>query len=170
MLRHSRDRRGFSSWTVLQSLFLSIPFSLAWIGWIDLLAQNQLQSISAPDPGWVTHATVSRVIDGDTIDVEIKKTLRVRLLDCWSPESRMDSRLPVVERSAAKAAGQAAKRNLEQIAAGREVIVQIPADKDGDISHVLTMDRVLGRVWLAESPAESLSEKQVKAGHAKTKR
>jgi hypothetical protein len=32
------------------------------------------------------------------------------------------------------------------------------------------MGRLLGRVWLADDPTESLSEKQVKAGHAtKTK-
>ena len=33
----------------------------------------------APDPGWTTRGVITRVIDGDTVEVTIKRTLRVRL-------------------------------------------------------------------------------------------
>lgn len=121
---------------------------------------------TAPEPSWTTQAVVTRVIDGDTLDVEIRRTIRVRLLDCWSPESRIDSRLPEAERAAAKVAGNAAKSHLADLATGRAVILQIPLGTDGNTSHIMTLGRVLGNVWLVDDQAETLSEKQIKAGHA----
>jgi endonuclease YncB( thermonuclease family) len=121
---------------------------------------------AAPDPAWTTPAKVVRVIDGDTLEVEISRKLRVRMLDCWAPESRRDPRLGESERSAEKAKGQAAKENLNSLANGREVIVSVPLSADGDLAKVWTMGRVLGHVWLADKPEKSLSVQQVEAGHA----
>lgn len=42
----------------------------------------------APSPSWTTRAKVLRVIDGDTVEVEIRRTVRVRMLGCWSPEKK----------------------------------------------------------------------------------
>lgn len=125
---------------------------------------------TAPEPNWTTRAVVTRVIDGDTVEVEIRRTLRVRMLDCWAQESRHDPRLPESERDAARERGQAAKAHLQQLADGRAVTVQIPLDPGGDMSRAITMGRVLGRVWLVDDPGESLAEKQVKAGHATAER
>lgn len=125
---------------------------------------------TAPEPNWTTRAVVTRVIDGDTVEVEIRRTLRVRMLDCWAQESRHDPRLPESERDAARERGQAAKAHLQQLADGRAVTVQIPLDPGGDVSRAITMGRVLGRVWLVDDPGESLAEKQVKAGHATAER
>ena len=124
----------------------------------------------APQPAWTTQATVVRVIDGDTIEVEFRRKLRVRLLDCWAPESRRDPRLDESQQATEKARGQAAKEALNSLANGREVIVSVPMAADGDLSTPWTMGRVLGHVWLADQPEKSLSQIQVEAGHAsKTK-
>lgn len=121
---------------------------------------------TAPQPSWATKATVVRVVDGDTLDVEIRRVVRIRMLDCWAPESKQDPRLPEDRRQAEKVKGQASKSALAKLADGQVVTVQIPLDADGDISKSMTMGRVLGYVWLASDPAESLSEKQVRKGHA----
>lgn len=120
----------------------------------------------APEPAWVTTAKVVNVVDGDTIDVEITKVIRVRMLDCWAPESRIDARIAESQRETEKARGLAAKQALQELAGGQDVLVQIPTDTGGEVAHMMTLNRVLGRVWIASDLAESLSEKQVKAGHA----
>jgi len=125
---------------------------------------------SAPSPAWTTHAKVVRVIDGDTLEVEISRKLRVRMLDCWAPESRRDPRVSESQRSAEKAKGQAAKEHLISLANGREVSVSVPMAADGDVAKAWSLGRVLGHVWLLERPGKSLSVQQVEAGHAtKTK-
>jgi len=121
---------------------------------------------SAPSPSWTTAAKVVRVIDGDTLEVEVRRVLRVRMLDCWAPESRRDPRLDESQRSSEKAKGQAAKEHLISLANGREVIVSVPMAADGDLSSPWTMGRVLGHVWLTDQPDKSLSVRQVEAGHA----
>jgi len=124
----------------------------------------------APSPSWTTRAKVLRVIDGDTLEVEIRRTVRVRMLGCWAPESRQDPRLPESRRLAEKAKGQAAKQSLISLANGREVIVSVPLSDDGDVAKSMTMGRVLGHVWLVDHPEKSLSVQQVEAGHATTEK
>ena len=41
-----------------------------------------------PPVGLTTKVRVTNVVDGDTIDVEIVKNIRIRLRDCWWPETR----------------------------------------------------------------------------------
>jgi len=124
----------------------------------------------APEPAWTTRARVLRVIDGDTLEVEVRRVFRVRMLGCWAPESKQDPRLPESKREAEKRRGLAAKANLIHLAEGKDVTVQIPLSPDGDVSKVWTMGRVLGRVWLVSDPAESLSERQVREGFATTEK
>ena len=116
-----------------------------------------------PAPGWTTQAKCLRVIDGDTIDVEVRRVIRVRLIDCWAPESRRDHRVSQAAQTAEKRAGIASRENLRQLCEGRDVIVQIPAGED--VATAITMGRWLGRVWL-EGDGESLNEKQVAGGFA----
>ena len=89
--------------------------------------------------------------------------IRVRLLDAWAPETKVDNRLPESQRAAEKAAGIKSKEALTALALGKTVILQVPTSED--LLKSTTMGRVLGRVWL-EGDAESLSEKQVKSGNA----
>lgn len=117
-----------------------------------------------PPPGLVVDAVVLRVIDGDTLILRTSFEYRVRLLDCWAPESRT---LDLKE----KTRGLAAKKRLTQLAANQCVRVQLPGSTD--LSRMVTLNRVLGRVWLVndEGPAEmDLSGMLVSEGLATAKK
>ena len=120
-----------------------------------------------PDPGWTTRGVISRVIDGDTVEVTIKRTLRVRLKDCWAAEKRLDPSLPEIDREAAKLRGIAAGEHLRRIAEGHECTMQIPTHPtDGetqDIGESFSMGRAVGRVWINGT---DLSALQVERGYA----
>ena len=120
-----------------------------------------------PDPGWTTRGVISRVIDGDTVEVTIKRTLRVRLQDCWAPEKRLDPSLPEIDREAAKLRGIASAEHLRRIADGRECMLHIPTHlADGetqDIGGSFSMGRAIGRVWINGT---DLSELQVRSRFA----
>ena len=120
-----------------------------------------------PDPGWTTRGIISRVIDGDTVEVTIKRTLRVRLQHCWAPETRLDPSLPPIDREAAKLRGIASAEHLRRIADGRECMLHIPTHlADGetqDIGGSFSMGRAIGRVWINGT---DLSELQVRSRFA----
>ncbi len=85
------------------------------------------------------------MIDGDTVEVSVTRKIRVRLLDCWAPESRTRD-------LAEKARGLESKRRLGELidrAAG-EVILQVPTGQDQELAEVFTFGRVLGRLWLPD--------------------
>jgi endonuclease YncB( thermonuclease family) len=113
--------------------------------------------LTAPLPGYATPAKVLRVIDGDTIEVEITKRVVVRMLDCWAPEMK----------GLGKAAGQAAKDHLRAIVDGREITLEVPTEANGELAGLFTFGRVLGRIWLS---GQNVSGMMVAAGKAlKTK-
>ena len=120
-----------------------------------------------PDPGWTTRGIISRVIDGDTVEVTIKRTIRVRLQDCWAAEKRLDPSLPPIDREAAKLRGIAAAEHLRRIAEGHECTLHVPTHPaDGetqDIGDSFSMGRAVGRVWVNR---QDLSELQVERGYA----
>ena len=120
-----------------------------------------------PDPGWTTRGIISRVIDGDTVEVTIKRTIRVRLQGCWAPETRLDPSLPSIDREAAKLRGIASADHLRRIADGRECTLHIPTHPaDGetqDIGDSLSMGRAVGRVWINGT---DLAELQVRSKFA----
>ena len=122
-----------------------------------------------PDPGWTTRGVISRVIDGDTVEVEITRKIVVRLRDCWAPEKRLDPSLPEIDRNAEKLRGVASAVHLQQLAEGQACTVSIPthADDDGvtqDIAASLTMGRVVGDVWI--HGGLNLAAVQVQRGYA----
>ncbi|EKO7480436.1 thermonuclease family protein [Salmonella enterica] len=96
-------------------------------------------------------ATVTRVLDGDTVEVtEAKQTVRVRLVDIDAPEK-------------AQPYGQKSKQHLlELVKGGGSVMVQVKGkDRYG---------RVLGRLWLKECSdrcvAKDAGAEMVKSGLA----
>lgn len=110
-----------------------------------------------PPPGLVVNGRITNVVDGDTLDMEIRVRVRVRLLSAWVPDTNRDSTL--AERDAA----DAATRHLEDIALGEPATLFVPFTGARSVGSLFSFDRVLGRVWVYET---DLSEAQVKAGHA----
>ena len=123
-----------------------------------------------PQPGWTTVGEVVAVPDGDTVEIEVRRRIRVRLLDCWSAESRRDPRIKSdIDREAAKLRGIAAKEHLTRVALGKRCTLTIPTHTDdegdttSDIGDVFSLSRALGRVWV---DGKDLSELQVERGYA----
>ena len=123
-----------------------------------------------PPAGLTTKVVVTNVVDGDTIDVQIIKTIRVRLKDCWCPETRTRD----LEE---KEKGLAAKAHIKTLLGEQELyfgeskykqaILHIPADEDDDIKDILTLNRILGYIFV---DGQDVSSKMVADGHAtKTK-
>ena len=120
-----------------------------------------------PPKGITTDVKVVRVIDGDTVDVAITRTVRVRLLDCWAPETRTKD-------PEEKAKGYESKKYLHDLlkqvfyndlAARKQkkVTLFIPADEQGELKDNFTFSRVLGRLFIN---GEDVSERMVEAGKA----
>jgi endonuclease YncB( thermonuclease family) len=99
---------------------------------------------ACPPKGMTIDGTVVRVIDGDTIVVESRVEYHVRLLDCWAPESRTRD----LEE---KRRGLAAKARMQQLAVDKPVRVFLPAADD--LTDMMTMGRLLGRVWILSGDA-----------------
>jgi endonuclease YncB( thermonuclease family) len=120
-----------------------------------------------PPKGITTDVKVVRVIDGDTVDVEITRTIRVRLLDCWAPETRTKD-------PEEKAKGYESKKYLHNLlkqvfyndlAARKQkkVTLFIPADEQGELKDNFSFSRVLGRLFVS---GEDVSELMIEAGKA----
>lgn len=100
--------------------------------------------------------TVTRVLDGDTIEVEIRRTVRVRLLDCWAPETRTRDKEE-------KRRGIAARRALRDMVEDEQVLVDVPIEAQGKFGDSMTFGRVLGHVWCH---GMDVADEMVMQGHA----
>jgi endonuclease YncB( thermonuclease family) len=139
---------------------------IAFVTWALVTAFHDAhgQEITAPAPGITLDAQVTRIVDGDTIDctVLVPLVFRIRLIDCWAAETRtkdLDE----------KRRGLAAKAYLEKLIGRNPVRVHIPGR--AKLGDMLTLDRVLGRVWPTQGGkplAGDLSSRMVEAGHATT--
>ena len=111
-----------------------------------------------PEGGTVHQTRFIRAIDGDTVEVEVYYTIRIRLIDCWAPENHRTNVPGEKER------GIASKANLESYAKpGDTGVVFVPSGPDH--SKMMTLNRYLGYVWLDDFE-KSLNEIQVDDGHA----
>ena len=107
--------------------------------------------MDCPPLGWTTKGIVSRVIDGDTVEITVSRTFTVRLLDCWSPERHTQE-------------GKEATRHLEGILPpGKPCVVHVPASKDDELQDMLTFGRLIGRIFTDHG---DVSQLQVYAGFA----
>lgn len=106
----------------------------------------------APQPGVTTRCRIIRVVDGDTVDVQVTYPLRVRLKDCWAGELPTD-------------AGRGAAQALTKRALSREAILQIPTGQAHNAMDVFTFGRVVGTLWLPGED-QSLNEWMIANGHA----
>jgi endonuclease YncB( thermonuclease family) len=114
--------------------------------------------IAGPPPAGVTtdNAKCVRVVDGDTVDIEVRYVVRVRLATCWAPERRT-------------VAGEKAWEDLELHASGKPCVLHIPTQGARSFADVSTLGRVVGHVWLKDSD-ESLSAWQVRRKNAATEK
>jgi endonuclease YncB( thermonuclease family) len=102
-------------------------------------------TVVAPPAGLTIDGEIVRVIDGDTLILRSSMEYRIRLLDCWAPETRTRD-------AEEKPRGLASKNRMEELApAGETVRVFIPVGHTAGDS--LTFSRVLGRVWRIEDGA-----------------
>ncbi len=106
--------------------------------------------------GLVAKCDILEVYDGDTVTVELRIPLRVRLLECWAPEIR--TRDPVE-----KLHGEASRDHLRSIALNKEGLIHVPWEDAKRVDNVFTFGRVLAHIWV---DGVSLSEQQVAQKHA----
>src|SRR5262245_37647133 len=123
------------------------------------IAASSAQTV-APAAQITVPCLVPNVVDGDTVDLELRVVVRVRLVatggrGCWAPESRTTN-------LAEKERGLAAKRNLERMALGKAGLLSVPLKSDRLID-VMTLERILGEVYVA---GKSLGDEQIRQGFA----
>jgi endonuclease YncB( thermonuclease family) len=99
-----------------------------------------------PEIGYTTDVKVIRVIDGDTVEVEVSKRFHVRLLDCRMPEKKTPE-------------GVRAKSALSNLVnSAKKFILFIPGSSRDLLGDVLTLSRVLGRLWADDVEVSSYME------------
>ena len=118
-----------------------------------------------PNPEITVAGKVIKVVDGDTVDVEVKTIIRVRLIDCWAPESKIDNRVAKEKQKDVKDLGLKSKQNLTDLSLNKNVLVSVPISEKNDLTKSLTLGRILGRVWI-DGDEKSLSEHQIESGNA----
>ena len=161
----STSRREWLGWTVASAVFGVVLYSVLFtaakaveaVSPSAAVAEIPVVSPARPRPAMVYIGHVFNVVDGDTLDVEVSYSFRVRLLNCWSPEKR----------GAPKAEGVAAMQNMIKLAADKDCIVEIPMGTD--FKKSLSLDRVLGRVWISGHDKD-LSTLQVEGGFATSRK
>ena len=91
-----------------------------------------------PELGVSARAVVNRVIDGDTVEVDICWPVTIRLKDCWAPEIR----------GAERARGEVSKEALEaMLPVGSNCQVFVPTRNARKLGDVFTFGRVVGWVF-----------------------
>jgi len=111
------------------------------------------------EPAYLYRAEVVRVVDGDTIDVDIDlgfyvwiKDQRIRLLDIDAPEVT----------GGTKAAGIAATDYLKGLIDGKTIIIRTVKGKDGG-DREDSFGRWLGTIYL---DGVNINEEMLSSGHA----
>lgn len=125
--------------------------------------------MNRPPYGISLPCVVNRVLDGDTIEVRLQSespyVWRVRLIDCWCPETR-------TKNAKEKAKGMAAKLYaatiLEQHEGQLSLYVPVEGHIENIVAALVTFDRLLGHIFI--DPNTTLSDVMCASGHAtKTK-
>ena len=112
-----------------------------------------------PETGIVISGVVTKVIDGDTLEVEVTRRVRVRVKDCWSPEKRK------TDHPSEKELGQMATHQMMSLAGGTKVRVAAVTDGDQDLGDGLSFGRVVADVF-RERDGKSLAELMIEGGFA----
>jgi endonuclease YncB( thermonuclease family) len=114
-----------------------------------LLLTASIATSQPPEPGIVLPCKVIEVYDGDTVTVEIRLPVRVRMLDCWAPELRDEG-------------GEESRDHLAEFALDKDALLEVRG-RGRTLGDAMSFNRVLGRVWIDET---DISVYQVEGGHA----
>lgn len=83
------------------------------------------------------------VVDGDTVDVLVIRKARIRLADCWAPETRR------TKHPTEKTLGHQAKQELEEhLRPGDECVVEFVSDGDTEFGDDISFGRFVGNIWI----------------------
>jgi endonuclease YncB( thermonuclease family) len=101
-------------------------------------------------------AKLDRIVDGDTVDVHLMLPVRIRIRNCWAPETRGTEALQ----------GKEASEFLRsRISEDDQLRVHVPTTDADALGDILTFGRVVGDVYRA-SDGKSIAELMVESGHA----
>lgn len=113
--------------------------------------------MTRPEPGLVLGScTITDVCDSDTVEVEIRRRVRVRITDCWGPETRK-TKHPTEKERGQKAKGVAVKF----FPVGSEVTLRIDSDGDLRWGDQVSFGRCLGDLWHTDAPANTKSFREL---------
>lgn len=98
-----------------------------------------------PKEGLTTKAKVVKVIDGDTIEVEVSRKFAIRLLD---PNNHNNKKFGAAEIDTPE--GVKAKEALSALVKDDEVIIFIPAKNSLNLMDINSFNRLLAEVWTLE--------------------
>lgn len=114
-----------------------------------------------PEPGWVTEARVIRVLDGDTIEVEVARRFKVRLLDPANIENKLFGAPEIDTPEGVKAKNFLTGLLTDLGNVLKSVRIFIPARQGTNLMDVQTFDRLLGFVWC---DGKNISDVMLKKG------
>jgi len=114
--------------------------------------------ITKPRAKIVVPCRVVEIVDGDTLTIETKIRIRVRMKDCWADE--LHSRYPELRVKA-----QQSKQHLASIALNRDGLLQIDLDGIDRLDKLFSFGRIIGNVYL-KNQTKTLAQRQVEAGYA----
>ena len=109
--------------------------------------------MNEPRQGVATEAKVVRVIDADTLEVEVKRTIKVRLLGCNVPDKD-------------KEISAKAFKHVTQIldAYDNKVLLFVPPGRSSlRLGDIHSFERILGEIWIN---GNNLSETLIACGFA----
>ena len=97
---------------------------------------------NAPRPGFTTTAVVTKVHDGDTWEVELRRRFYVRIMH---PNSKLEFNTP--EQFTKE--GQKVTKKIQELFEGKEVLIFIPAGRSElNLLDITSFSRLLGEIYL----------------------
>ena len=136
--------------------FATIFACLVWAVW------QPAPTAAAPPNGLTVSAEFPSIHDGDTLTAIVSFRVNVRLCghekgkQCWAKELK-------------EPGGPESRDNLKAVAEGKHGTLWIPLSSTNNLSSAFTMGRILADGWI-DGMDESLSEYQVRSGHASTRK
>ena len=125
-----------------------------------LLATLPLSAVAeSPEvPQLVIPCEVVEVYDGDTVTVRLTLDVRVRLLDCWTPEVRTRD-------ATEKQYGLHSKETLQELVSDERCLLVVPLSEMDRLDDLFTFGRLLARLKLVDSGLDA-SDEMVRMGAA----